>query len=81
MYYIESADNGEVIYRAESFNPAEIKSIIVDRLQNNPAERLLYYKVKDKSDTKYVGDHLLGVYENRKGKAARILTHGHKYLT
>jgi len=81
MYYIESADTDEKIYESKSFDAAEIKDVIVNRLQNNPAERLLYYKVKDKADTKYVGDHLLGVYENRKGKAARILTHGYKYLT
>lgn len=81
MYYIESADTDEVIFKSISYNRAEIKTVIVDRLQNNPTETLLYYKVKDKSDTKYVGDHLLGVYENKQGRPARILDKGYKFLT
>ncbi len=81
MYYIESADTDEVIFKSESYNRAEIKSVIVDRLQNNPTETLLYYKGVGNDETKYVGDDLLGVYENKQGRPARILSKGYKYLT
>jgi hypothetical protein len=80
LYYIEN-EKEEVIFKTESFNAAHIKGVIGNWLKFNPTETLYYYRGKDEDDKKYVGDHLLGVYENRQGRPARILSRGYKYLT
>lgn len=79
MYYLESENTGNKVAEFDIFDKDYIKEKIIKYLGIFNTDTVLLYKISN--DEKYVGDDILGFYENHpktKIRPCRVITKGNK---